>query len=217
MLPVRADSREGVRVGATSQVILGLLLIAVVPGISSPAYALDDVLGWQNTKWGMTEAEVKGRLESLGLPLIPLPAFYGRVLGAVAPFKTTVEMAGNHYDGIFLFPDDTPGLGRVLISTVDFSREHALTLHANLLRALTEKYGRPGMTELQGSMTSQTWVFKTTTVILSMYTDSALRNNHATHVAVIYVPTAAAAEDTKRKLLGLGLLRALGEVGRSSH
>jgi hypothetical protein len=217
MLPVRADSREGVRVGATRQVILGFLLIAAVLGVSAPAYPLDDVLGWQNTRWGMTQAEVRRCLESLGLPLTPLPASYERVLGAGAPFKTSVEMAGNHYDGIFLFPDDTTGLGRVLISTVDFSHEHALMLHGNLLRALTEKYGRPGKTESQGSMASQTWVFKTTTVVLSMYTDTAVRNNHVTHVAVIYVPTAAASEDAQQKLLGLGLLRALGEVGRGAR
>jgi hypothetical protein len=195
-------------------VILGFLLIAAVLGITSPAYPVDDVLGWQNTKWGMTESEVKRSIESLGLPLTLLPASYARSLDAGAPFKTTVEIEGSHYDAIFLFPNDAQRLGRVLIRTLDFSREHALQLHGSLMRALKAMYGQPGETASQGSMASLTrWTFKTTTVILSMYTDTTVRGHAVTQVAVVYVPTAAAAEDPKDKLLGLGLLRALGEVG----
>ncbi len=78
--------------------MVGFLAIAAVLAIAPPAPALDDVPGWQNTNWGMTELEVKGSLESLGLPLTPLPPPYGRSLRADAPFKTTVEIAGGRVD-----------------------------------------------------------------------------------------------------------------------
>ncbi|HXJ83019.1 MAG TPA: hypothetical protein VMS64_30565 [Candidatus Methylomirabilis sp.] len=192
------------------------LLIAIVLSVSSPAYSLDDLLGWQTTRWGMTEEEVRGLLKSHGSPLTPLPVIYGRWLEADAPFSTTVEMAGSYYDAIFMFSKDTRRLGRVMIRTVDFSHEHALSLHDNLLRALTENYGRP--TETQGGTASLTkWIFKTTTVVLSLYTETAVPRNPITQVVVIYAPSLAAAEDPRDKLLGLGLLRALGEAGRSAR
>jgi hypothetical protein len=218
MLPVRT-SPEGATAGPTTRVILGLLLLfSALLASASSAYPLDDVLGWRNTRWGMTEADVKGSLDTLGLPLTPLPPPYGRALGADAPFKTTVEIAGSHYDAIFVFPDDTRRLGRVLIRTVTFSRHRALELHSTLARVLTEQLGPPGETESQGSIASLTrWMFKTTSVVLSMDTDTAVPGNHVTHLAVVYAPTTTMSDDTKDKLLGLGILRALGEVGRGTH
>ena len=197
---------------------MGVLAMAAVLAIASPARPVDDVPGWQNTRWGMTAAEVQGAVALRGLTLVPLPAPYGRVLGADAPFKTSVEIAGAHYDAIFLFSAETQRLDRILIRTVDFSREHAHTLHDALLRTLTEQYGRPGETESQGPTGTLTkWTFRTTTVVLGMYTDTTVRGNHVTQVALVYAPTATASESPRDKLLGLGLLRALGAPGRSSH
>jgi hypothetical protein len=218
MVAVKAGSRDGRPMVPTRQTMVGLLAIAAVLAIAPSADALDDVRGWQNTNWGMTELEVKRSLESLGLPLTALPPPNNRLLGADAPFKTTVEIAGDHYDAIFLFSADTHQLGRVLLRTVDFSRSHALKLHNSLLRALTEQYGRPGETESQGSAASLTkWAFKTTTVVLSMYTDMAMPGNHVTHVAVVYAPTPTASTDPMHTLMGLGLLQALREIGRNSR
>jgi len=212
MTRLSAHGSEGAPRSPGGRVILRSLLIAVVLSVSSPAYSLDDLLGWQTTRWGMTEEEVRGQLESYGFLLTSLPAFYGRWLEADAPFSTTVEMAGSYYDAIFMFSKDTRRLGRVMIRTVDFSREHALTLHESLLRALTGNYGQP--TETQAGVASVTrWTFKTTTVVLSLYTEIAVPRNPITQVVVIYAPSLAAAEDPKDKLLGLGLLRALGEAG----
>ena len=167
----------------------------------------------------MTEVDVKGALKSLGLPLDPLPASYARVLEGYVPFKSSVKMAGGYYDAIFLFPEDTRRLGKVVISTLDYSREHALKLHSSLLRALTKRYGRPGGTESLGSSmaTLTRWTFKTTTIVLSLYTDTATPGRHVTQVAITYAPTVAALENPKDKLLGLALLRALGEVSRNSR
>ncbi len=190
------------------------LVFSAVLALPLPAYPLDDVEGWQTTRWGMTEEEVKGSVESLGLRLTPLPASQGRSLDAGAPFKTTIEINGSHYDVIFLFPDETRRLGRILIRTLDFSREHALAFHSSLLRTLTGTYGPPGETGSRGTTASLTkWIFKTTTVVLSMYTDTAAPGHHVTQVAVAYTATAASKE-TRDKLLALALLQALGEAGR---
>jgi hypothetical protein len=197
---------------------LGLFLVGAVLAPMSGAHPADDVLGWQTTRWGMTPSEVKGSIESLKLPATSLPRPYGRALGADAPFQTSVEIAGNHYDAIFLFSEGTHRLDRVLVRTVDFSREHALALHDSLLGALTEQYGRPGETESRGTTATLTrWTFRTTTVTLTMHTDTAVPGNPVTHLGIIYAPTATASEDPKDKLLGLGLLRALGEIGHGAR
>jgi hypothetical protein len=217
MLPIGFTGKDATT-GAARPLILGVFLVAAVLSPTSGAHPLDDVLGWQNTRWGMTPSEVSRSIESLKLSVTPLPPPYARALGADAPFKTSVEIAGSHYDAIFLFSADTQRLDRVLVRTLDFSREHALALHGRLLRALTEQYGPPGETESGGTTASLTrWTFRTTTVILTMHTDTPVPGNPVTQLAIMYAPTATAPEDAKDKLLGLGLLRALGEVGHSAR
>ena len=54
--------------------------------------------------------------------------------------------------------------------------------------------------------------FKTTTIALNMYSDTATRSR-ATQVAVTYSPTGSR-EDDREKILGLGLLRLLGGTWR---
>jgi hypothetical protein len=210
MLPVRTHHRDR----ATS---LAFLSIAIVLAAWWPACAADDVPGWQNTRWGMTETEVKRALESIGLSLAALPAPLARSLGVRTALTTTVEMEGNYYDAILLFPDDAR-LGQVLVRTLDYSRKHALTLHGKLRHALVAKYGQPGESESSSTTASLArWTFKTTTVVLSMYTDTPTPARQVSQLAVLYAPTATVPEDPRDKLLGLGLLRALGEISRSAR
>jgi hypothetical protein len=213
---VKAESREESRASALVWALAASLLVAAALALPGPAYPLDDVPGWQTTRWGMTESQVKRSVESLGLEVTPLPGPHGKSLEAGTPFKTTVEIDGSDYDVIFQFSGETHRLGRISIRTLDFSREHALTFYNSLRRTLTEDYGSPGETQSRGTVASTTeWAFKTTTVVLSMHTDTGARAPHLSQVSVTYSPTAAAPMDTKDKLLGLGLLRALGEAGRS--
>jgi hypothetical protein len=216
--PAGSESADEGKRALTRRAVVSFLFLAAALAIGSPAYPLDDVSGWQATRWGMTETDVKGVLKSLGLSLDPLPASYGRLLDGHAPFKTSVEMAGSHYDAIFLFTSDTRRLNRVVVCTLDFSREHALKLHDTLLLALTDTYGRPGETESLGGMATRTrWIFKTTTVVLNLYTDTTAATHHVTQVSVAYAPSEAGRQDVREKLLGLALLRALGELSRSAR
>jgi hypothetical protein len=205
--------------GRPLEVIVAVsLIVAALLVVPVPAYPLDNVLGWQNTRWGMTESEVKGSVESSGLRLVSLAGPDGRPLDAGSPFKTNIRIDGSDYDVIFQFPDEARHLGRVVVRTLDFSREHALTLHNSLLRALTETYGLPAETDSRGTLASMTkWTFRITTVLLGMYTDTGTRGPHATKVSITYASTAEPHQSIKDKILFLGLLRALGEAGRGFH
>ncbi len=216
---VKAQSRGGVSSGRMTRAMGGSLLVAAVAlGLPGPAYPLDDVPGWRTTRWGMTEAEVRRSVESLGLRVTALPGPRGGSLEPETPFQTTIQIDGSNYDVIFQFLEETHRLGHIVIRTLEFSRERALASYGDLLRTFTEDYGAPTGTESRGTVASTAkWVFKTTTVVLTVYTDAAARAPHVSQVSVTYSPTATAPLDAKEKLLGLGLLRALGETGRSLH
>ncbi len=218
MQSVKARSRENSIARVVAGVTAASFLIAAMLALPGPAFGLHDVQGWQNTRWGMTESEVERAVESRGLEVTPVPGPDRGTLETRTPFKTTVELGGSDCDVIFQFPGETGRLGRVVIRTLDFSRDHALEFYKSLLRTLAAEYGPPSETESRGTVASTTrWAFKTTTVILSMYTDAGARAPHVSQVSVTYTPTVEAPVNAKDKLLGLGLLRALGEAGRSTR
>jgi hypothetical protein len=190
-----------------------LALVAILLGSTVPASALEDVRGWRNTRWGMTEPEVRRSVGALGLALRVTPADAGLAALAEIPFKTKVDIEGSEYPVAFYFLDEPRHLGRVQMGGLDTSREDALKQHGSLLRTLTDRYGAPSDTDSRGTHLSMTrWAFKTTTIALNMYTDTGTRGR-ATQVAVTYSPTVSR-EDDRDKILGLGLLRLLGGTWR---
>ena len=92
-----AVSRERVRQGGTygrsppGNVVAVSLIVAAPLVVPVPAYPMDNVLGWQNTRWGMTESEVKGSVESSGLRFVSLAGPDGRPLDAGSPFRTNIQ------------------------------------------------------------------------------------------------------------------------------
>jgi hypothetical protein len=185
------------------------LLLAATLSVTMPAQALQDVRGWRNTTWNMSESEVKRSVAALGLVVTPVSTSPSPGLPAEVPFKTRVEIEGSEYDVAFHFLDDTRQLDRVQVGGQDVPREEALRRHASLLRMLTDRLGAPTDTDSRGALLSMTrWTFKTTTIALNMYTDTGARDR-STQVAVTYSPTAQRAED-RGKVLGFGLLQFLG-------
>src|SRR5687767_11812705 len=181
--------------------------------MTMPAQALEDVRGWRNTTWKMTESEVKRSLGELGLVVTPAPTWLWPVPPAEVPFKTKVDIEGTEYDVAFHFLDDPRQLDRVQVGGRDVPREEALRRHAALRRMLTERLGAPSETDSRGGLLSMTrWTFRTTTIALSMYTDTAARDR-PTQVAVTYSPTAQRAEE-REKVLGFGLLQLLSGFGK---
>jgi hypothetical protein len=196
------------------QVIRLVLVLAAGLGPTVPAQALDDVLGWKNTTWTMTESEVKKSVEALALHLTSLPTSRVQVQGNEVPFKTVVEIDGREYDVIFRFSGATRHLDRVVVRGLDLSREPALKLHGSLLRTLTDKYGAPSEAEAHGTLLAVTrWNFKTTTIAVNMYTDTAAPGHRLTQVTATYAPTPRKTEG-REKLMALGLFRLLGEAWR---
>ena len=185
------------------------LVLAAALAVTLPAQALQDVRGWRNTTWKMSESEVRRSVAVLGLVVTPAPASPGPGPSPEVPFKTKVEIDGSEYDVLFHFLDDPRQLGRVQLGGQDVPREDALRRHASLLRTLTDQLGAPSETDSRGPLLSMTrWTFKTTTIALNMYTDTGARDR-STQVAVTYSPTAQRAED-RGKVLGFGLLQFLG-------
>ena len=184
-----------------------LLILAATLAVTMPAQALQDVRGWRNTAWKMSESEVKRSVNALGLVVTPTPASPSPP--AEVPFTTKVDIDGSEYEVAFHFLDDSHQLGRVQVGGQDAPREDGLRRHASLLRTLTERLGAPSETDSRGPLLSMTrWTFKTTTIALNMYTDTGARDR-STQVAVTYSPTAQRAED-REKVLGFGLLQLLG-------
>ena len=183
------------------------LILAATLAVSTPAQALQDVRGWRNTTWKMSESEVKRSVTALGL--VVMPASPSPPPPADVPFRTKIEIDGSEYDVAFHFVDEPRQLGRVQVGGQDAPREDALRRHASLLRTLTDQLGAPRETDSRGPLLSMTrWTFKTTTIALNMYTDSGARDR-SSQVAVTYSPTAQRAED-RGKVLGFGLLQFLG-------
>ena len=182
------------------------LVLAAALAVTLPAQALQDVRGWRNTTWKMSESEVKRSVRALGLVVTPTPAAPWPSPPAELPFKTKVDIDGSEYDVAFHFLDDPRQLGRVQVGGQDAPREDALRRHGSLLRTLTDRLGAPSETDSRGVLLSMTrWTFKTTTIALNMYTDTGARDR-STQVAVTYSPTAQRTED-REKVLGFGLLQ----------
>ena len=185
---------------------VALALVATL-AVTMPAQAVEDVRGWRNTTWKMSESEVKRSVGALGLIVTLVPA--SPASPTDVPFKTKIEIDGSEYDVLFHFLDDPRQLGRVQVGGQDVPREDALRRHASLLRTLTDRLGAPSETDSRGSLLSMTrWTFRTTTIALNMYTDTGARDR-SSQVAVTYSPTAQRVED-REKVLGFGLLQLLG-------
>ncbi len=189
------------------------LVLAGLLAVTMPAQALEDVRGWRNTTWKMTESEVKRSLGALGLVVTPAPTWLWPAPPAEVPFKTKIDIEGTEYDVAFHFLDDPRQLDRVQVGGQDVPREEALRRHASLRRMLTERLGAPTEADSRGGLLSMTrWTFKTTTIALNMYTDTAARDR-STQVAVTYSPTAQRVEE-REKVLGFGLLQLLSGFGK---
>jgi hypothetical protein len=196
-----------------SRLVRVALVLAATLAVTMPAQALEDVPGWRNTTWKMSESEVKRSVRALGLVVTPAPVSPWPLSPTELPFRTKVDIDGSEYDVVFHFLDDPRQLGRVQVGGQDAPREDALKRHGSLLRMLTDRLGAPSETDSRGVLLSMTrWTFKTTTITLNMYTDTGA-HGRSTQVGVTYSPSAQRAED-REKVLGFGLLQLFGGTWR---
>ena len=119
----------------------------------------EDVLGWQGTRWGMTDEEVRKTLEGAGLRLTPSAGTYSG--GVVAPFKTSIRIGAYDYEVVPQF--DKEGLRQVIIRGQS-TRPYVRKLFVELQDLLTEKYGTPAPLGDR-----REWRFKTTIIELGLF------------------------------------------------
>jgi hypothetical protein len=156
-----------------TRIALALLVI-----IAAPAAALDDVAGWQMTKWGMSETEVKAAMPD-GLRDIRPPTKY---VGAYAPLASEFRVDRFQFAVVLQFSDDTRRLRQVLITADDAS----LDRWAVVRDLLIEKYGLPR----QQRGDTLVWFFPSTAIELARSTDPILRLT-----TIRYYPAAAVKDD----------------------
>lgn len=175
------------------------------------ATAADDLLGWQDFRWGMTESEVVRAANASGLRLERRDESELGVRILDVPFEGAITVHDTRFTVRFMFSRDPRALGKIsLVSGNLFSRSAAIpsferhlaleSVHAQILQTLTGKYGSPIMDQATGSPYFEplsVWTFPTTTITLS----GLPRVPVAMSIAITYQPTVTPAKkDEKEKL-----------------
>jgi hypothetical protein len=152
--------------------------------VASQASA-EDLLGWQNTRWGMTEQQAATALGQDAQRINP-PHKFKRLY---VPLKSTISISHFNIDVDLQFSNETKTLAQVLLTYDGAGHEE---LWAKLRDLLTEKYGAPH----QVGTTKREWRFKTTIIVLDLL-DLPLARVQS--VSVSYYP-ASDYKDEKSKL-----------------
>src|SRR5438552_3664822 len=118
------------------------------------ALADHDVAGWQGTRWGMSEEEVKATLQSAAVAVSP-PRKY---LKSYAPLTVPMKIGPYQTEAVLQFDLESKRLQQVVISYPSAD----LSLWTTFADLLTEKYGPPKRTGPKLE-----WIFPTTTIELT--------------------------------------------------
>jgi hypothetical protein len=173
------EKAKTTRPGPIMSVVVPLVLLGLAMG-SLPASALDDLQGWQGTRWGMTEEETRA---SLGEDAVAISPPEQSAL-TYAPVKVPMRIDRFQMDAILQFSTETRRLKQVVIRYPGAELEAWSTL-AGLL---VEKYGPPKKTK---AGTRVEWVFPTTTVELArVYLPGTM-----SLISVRYYPSFSRGED----------------------
>lgn len=144
---------------------LAFMLLLASPALATRAAALDDVPGWQNLRWGMTEAQARQSLELSGLKVEPDNGHFKDMYSALA---ISLTIADASYRAVLQFSEADRGLAQVLLKCGCSGGPLAPKAYRDMLRVLEEKYGKPTSSSEQPRPGSE-WAFKTTTISLSLY------------------------------------------------
>jgi hypothetical protein len=159
-----------------------LLIVAFLAVTVSAACALDDVEGWQATKWGMTEEQVRSAMPDLS-ENVPPKKFNASVY---VPFDTAFKVDRFYFQVVLQFDVDTRRLGQVLVTANDASPERWIVAR----QLLVERYGPPH--KQYGD--KFVWLFPSTAIELTRYADPLLRMTN-----IRYYPAAKYLDDDKGK------------------
>ncbi|MDQ3819286.1 MAG: hypothetical protein M3247_05555, partial [Thermoproteota archaeon] len=156
-------------------ILFSLFLILAVPSSSQPK----DVVGWQGTRWGMSEQDLIG---VFGSRLKKLPKRMDFLKWHVDYVIPEFQLENNIYTVFFQMDDKTNKLAQVLIRLNEMeSQIPREQIFNNLVSLLTREYGSPSgnadnrysfLVKYKGIDLSRTWKFPTTTIELGYGWDS---------------------------------------------
>lgn len=141
-----------------------------------------DVLGWQQTRWGMTESQAALALGAGATRVNPPEKFQNLYV----PLKVTMDVAGSQVEALLQFSDQTKTLRQVLLR----SKVGGIGAWAKFRDLLTEKYGNPNQVG-----NKREWRFQTTIIELAHLQIPRIIDQ----VSIRYYP-ASQYKDDKKKL-----------------
>src|SRR5947209_7188490 len=119
---------------------------------------MDDLLGWQQTRWGMSEAEIIVSVGKEQLKKTPRQKYQGMYSDLMIP---SVDVGKIPFDIIFQMEEASNQLSQVLVSNIGDPQLGCAGAVAAARKLLTERFGTP---ERIGSSDGWQWVFPTTTI-----------------------------------------------------
>jgi hypothetical protein len=177
--------------------LIGALMLSVVPSSAQQK----DVLGWENSRWGMSERNLissfGSRLTKLSEPMSFLDLHTDHIVAAL-------EIQGQRFTVFFQMNNRTNRLSQVLVRLNEMeARLPRDELFSNIDSQLTHQYGsatsRSDERDFKSTIKSvylyRTWKFPTTTVELYYGWDSQI---YASLLTIRYFPTDGARINERR-------------------
>jgi hypothetical protein len=142
-----------------------VLLLFVLPCYSQK----EDILGWQDARWGMTEKQLQETFKS-ELTKLPKREIFAQAYTDYA--IPDYEIEGRKYTVYFQMDKETNKLSQVLVRYNEMKSRFSQDIYFNGLESLlTRKYGTAGYKKddkKSGHISlERQWVFPTTTIDLS--------------------------------------------------
>jgi len=159
-----------------------------------------DVLGWESSRWGMSETNLVG---AFGSRLTTLPQAKS-FLDLHTDRVIALELAGNQFTVFFQMDNRTNSLSQVLVRLNEMeARVPRDELFSKLDSQLTQQFGaatshsdeRDFKSSIKSVYLNRTWKFPTTTVELYYGWDSQI---YASLLTIRYFPTNAARINQRR-------------------
>ena len=167
--------------------IVLLILLWKLPAIAQTQSMPQDVLGWQETKWGMSEGEIFKAFRSSLKPLPKNKAPQGNFMEHCIP---DYMIEGINFTVLFKMDDRTKGLNEVMISHAEMPSLPNNIGFDRIASLLARKYGQPSQEKNQKEggieKRSAEWIFPTTTITLS---HSFFKVPQLMMLTIKYIPT----------------------------
>lgn len=143
---------------------------------------MDDLPGWQHTRWGMTESEI---IEAVGsVRLLRMPREVGNNWHAELTIQN-IDIGPFSFDITFQMANDTDRLQQVMIRHEAPPDEELTAQFRSTMQVLTERFGQPRRV---GTSDTWAWSFPTTTIFL----DTFCLQGMAAFIAIRFAPSSRA-------------------------